>query len=338
MAHVTLSRSRGSIRGALALATSSALAVALAVPVACSSSGGDPPASQGTEGQACYGNGTCNAGLACLSKVCVNAGVDSGTMGDGGVVTLDSGVDSGAADTGSTDSPIDAPPAWSPTALGAALSLWLDPNVGITNSNGRVVLWSDRSGQAPANNAAANPGAGPVVATRGGHVVLRWDTVTQSLTVPDATSLQFDADFALEMVVSSSGSDAGTGAGVIWHKGSCTVTTSIDLQFGTQNVLLNDPCRLLQPGVSTTTGFTDGNLHYVGVRRTSGQTVVRVDGVSTAPAAYPSGGAAGYDVTLGKGISGGFLGDIAEVVAVKGTLSATDLAKLEAYLKAKYGL
>jgi hypothetical protein len=68
---------------------------------ACSSS-------QGGEGQACYPNGTCNAGLTCLSKLCVNAGSPDGGNPDAG----NSGQDGG-------NTPDAGPP--SPPALGTAI-------------------------------------------------------------------------------------------------------------------------------------------------------------------------------------------------------------------------
>src|SRR5262245_56111595 len=56
----------------------------------------------GTEGHACFGNGTCNAGLTCVSKVCVNldGSTDAGNPGDGGV---DASKDSGSGDGGAGD-------------------------------------------------------------------------------------------------------------------------------------------------------------------------------------------------------------------------------------------
>src|SRR5436305_1730907 len=39
--------------------------------------GGCSKAATGSESGACYGNGTCNPGLTCLSNVCVNAGSDA---------------------------------------------------------------------------------------------------------------------------------------------------------------------------------------------------------------------------------------------------------------------
>jgi hypothetical protein len=50
------------------------------VPAAGSGGAADSGKQPGTEGGPCYGNGTCNTGLACLSSLCVNAG----TGGSGG--------------------------------------------------------------------------------------------------------------------------------------------------------------------------------------------------------------------------------------------------------------
>lgn len=48
---------------------------------------------QGAEGGSCFPNGTCNAGLACLSNLCVNAAPDAG---DSGAPDTGSGADTGA--------------------------------------------------------------------------------------------------------------------------------------------------------------------------------------------------------------------------------------------------
>src|SRR6184192_1355057 len=44
--------------------------------------GGCSKAATGSESGACYGNGTCNSGLTCLSNVCVNAGSDAAVAVD----------------------------------------------------------------------------------------------------------------------------------------------------------------------------------------------------------------------------------------------------------------
>jgi hypothetical protein len=77
------------------------------------------------------------------------------------------------------------------------------------------------------------------------------------------------------------------------------------------------------------------------VRRNGATCETRVDGVAT-----PGMGcstvlvnAAGAPVLLGRSYDGfGSTEDYAEIVAVKGTLSDSDVGKLEAYFKAKYGL
>lgn len=72
-------------------------------------------AAQGGERQACYPNGTCNAGLTCASSVCVALGADAGLGGDAGAS------DTGASDTGATDSgPLD----------GGTADAWVDPCAG----------------------------------------------------------------------------------------------------------------------------------------------------------------------------------------------------------------
>src|SRR5262249_40549260 len=60
------------------------LIVLVLAVVACSgselSTGGPPPF--GTERGPCYADGTCNAGLVCLSNTCVNPGNDGGALSD----------------------------------------------------------------------------------------------------------------------------------------------------------------------------------------------------------------------------------------------------------------
>ncbi len=69
-----------------------------AIAPACGSSPQSTTCTAGTERCACYGNGTCNAGLACLSSRCVAAatGGSSGTGGPGG----QSGAGAGGNDQG----------------------------------------------------------------------------------------------------------------------------------------------------------------------------------------------------------------------------------------------
>ena len=56
--------------------------VAVVVAMGCEDSGGGGSAPPGSEGAPCYGNGTCDDGLTCLSDVCVKAA--GGGKDDGG--------------------------------------------------------------------------------------------------------------------------------------------------------------------------------------------------------------------------------------------------------------
>jgi hypothetical protein len=70
-----------------AFVRSSRAAVLLAA-VAAACGGSTAAAPQGGLRQSCYPNGTCNAGLTCLSDVCVAAPGDGGSDSDSGWVRL----------------------------------------------------------------------------------------------------------------------------------------------------------------------------------------------------------------------------------------------------------
>lgn len=65
-----------------------------AVAIGCGGGGGK---AAGTERGPCYGNGTCNAGLVCLSDLCVSPGgtCDSGSLDAGADAGSDAGTDAG---------------------------------------------------------------------------------------------------------------------------------------------------------------------------------------------------------------------------------------------------
>ena len=128
------------------------VATFLAYGCSSSSSGGG---AQGGEGQACFPNGTCNAGLTCYSNLCVNAGADGGdhdagggsdgTASDASDANFDaSGTNEAAADATPTDAS-DAP-AFSVGSL-PGLVIWLDAAKGVTKDASNIVsAWADQSG------------------------------------------------------------------------------------------------------------------------------------------------------------------------------------------------
>ncbi len=65
-----------------------------ALLLATAACGASTPES-GTERGPCYPNGTCNAGLSCLSDLCVERSADGGAVGDGGTTDGGGGADGG---------------------------------------------------------------------------------------------------------------------------------------------------------------------------------------------------------------------------------------------------
>jgi len=85
--------------------------------------GGSNP--QGGLRQACYGNGTCNAGLTCISQICVAAGGTGGTntggtMGSGGSAGMGAGGTTGSGGSAGTGVGGGAAGAGGATARGGA--------------------------------------------------------------------------------------------------------------------------------------------------------------------------------------------------------------------------
>jgi hypothetical protein len=72
---------------------------ACAIFGACGGGSSGPKA--GDERGACYGNGSCNAGLTCASNVCVRIAGNGGTTGDAGMTgTAGNGGSAAAGTTG----------------------------------------------------------------------------------------------------------------------------------------------------------------------------------------------------------------------------------------------
>ena len=59
--------------------------------------GGTSGCSAGSEGCSCYGNDTCNSGLSCLSRLCVNLPGSGGATGTGGAVSTGGATGTGGA-------------------------------------------------------------------------------------------------------------------------------------------------------------------------------------------------------------------------------------------------
>lgn len=123
---------------------------------------------QGGEGQACYPNGTCNAGLTCLSKLCVNAGgQDSGTGTDAG----------GGQDSGSTDAGTDAGSIPTPPTLGAEIDRAGRPGINILLDDTFDSSPTTRTQDLDTYNQTASPAQWPTLESKITPALAYWDAL-----------------------------------------------------------------------------------------------------------------------------------------------------------------
>jgi hypothetical protein len=236
----------------------------------------------------------------------------------------------------------------------AGLVLWLDGTQGAHESSGSVTSWDDQSGQQ--NDAAPSvAGAGaPVLVTNaiGGHPAVRFDG-TSYLVIEDASSLQLGTgDFVVAIVARhTTPTDVGWGYGIFYIKYQVPYPfTGPQLTGNTEEGTSQAFAQLTyhQAIVDTAqSGLNDGQpMLLVMHRRASGSQSSLEIRLNGATSAIGTGGDYAVDVSaLGRPLFIGgtpdaqnVVGDIAEVVTVKGTTSDADVIALEGCLKAKYGL
>lgn len=293
------------------------LAVALAV--ACSS---DPEAA-GTTG--------CGAGT---SKACTGADGCAGTQTcnpDGQTFSVcvcpaaEAGGPDAQPDTSVPDTGVDAGD-WSPRDM-AGLTVWLDGSKGVVEDPtkaGKVFKWQDRSGkgndatvasaQSPSIEASAVNGKGAVKCDGGSY-----------LSIKDADTLKFGTgDYGIITIAKATIADnagptffeKGVVAQITGEKSFRLITL---MQGGGEAVVQNVPVDAFSLYVAR------GNQMEVragGKTGTGPKTTIDVN--DTNPA------------YICRGTVDAFT-SIAEIMVVKGTLSAADIAQAEKYAKAKYG-
>jgi hypothetical protein len=243
------------------------------------------------------------------------------------------------------------------------LALWLDGAQGTTfDGSAKLTSWVDQSGNA--NNATiVAPCVGPARAASSlnGHDTLAFSGsagVGACLTIADAASLQFGTtDFGIFLVtrytnVPAISGTSTTQSAVFWKKylpgaPPQQLFTGV-IMYGNDTSKAN--LQVLQTNLSgnqvasTTASLNDNNFRRLGATRRALDLEVWINGASDAKVvlatttnvsepAQPL-----YIGGNGAGAGGWLLGNIAEVVAVKGTLTNAQIVQLDAYLKAKYGL
>jgi hypothetical protein len=242
---------------------------------------------------------------------------------------------------------------FTPAAFGARLVVWLDAARGVTGSP--VTRWADQSG---AGNDATQTVSGrqPALTASGinGLPSITFDGATTFLQIADSATTRWGTgDFAL-FVVMRGAPNVATNA-MLYNKselpspysginlllsatrGSVSAKASIQLDADFYATSLDD--------------FDDADPHVLGGRlvaagagallemRADGarQGMLSVTGAINidAPGQPTIIGHNGYNPASGFQA---YKGDIAEIVAVKGTVSDAELASLEAYLTDKYGI
>lgn len=245
------------------------------------------------------------------------------------------------------------------------LALWLDGTTGIAQNALRVSGWADRSGNG--NHAGqATPGMQPAYLAGGigGRPCVHFDSfanVGQMLSVPDSPTLQFGTgDFAVE-VVARYDNDPGSAPELTRSCAAFYVKMVFAISGGGVGFFGNTPGNrpidsnlqgITESSIqtwSTTTGYNDGVGRVVGFRRVGAGLEVRAGGVPVGTNSYKfltdvsaPGIPLNIGATGGQGYPEGGLwrmnGDVCEVIAIKGSVSAGNLSAIETYLKAKYGL
>jgi hypothetical protein len=244
--------------------------------------------------------------------------------------------------------------------------LWLDGSEGVDATDGRVAKWTDQS--ALHNDALQNTGSvRPLLVPAGpnGHPAVRFEASRKTvLLVSDAPSLHFGSgDLTIEVVVGYHNKSNGgmpvdhlDGWGYVFNKmvgnrlgvglmgnWPTSETSPIGSQFG---------CETTEQGgslLSKAMGYNDDKPRLWGMRRVGGTVELRrngmvdnsgkwspavnVDAMGTPPISI---GARLYEGQTNASFP--LDGDIAEVVALKGTILPEQLATLESYLVDKYAL
>lgn len=300
------------------------------------------------------------------SKGDSGSGADSGTVADSG-----SGGDSGTvADSGRPDAGGDG----GGFTVGGVpgLALWLNASVGVTtggSASSKVSAWADQTGNH--NNATqSNTNYQPTLVMQGIHSLptVHFTVTTGSqgsfgnmmVVADNNASLDWGTgDFLIEVVGDYTNQTTGTSldsAGTFYSKQTYGGSGGAPLGAGAAlygNFVLSGGVTLPTTGFSgwadqsdylssATTGYDDGTARLYAVQRSGTTLSLRLNGVQTDTKTIAS-----VDVTSSSGARIGasqdanlfaLSGDIAEIIAVQGTISSGDLAGIESYLTGKYGL
>ncbi len=309
----------------------------------------------GVVGTACVGTDPALTGAdgpeSGIANEASTADGSSPSTDDGSVVTTDakSGADSEAGGEAG---------AWTPKSGLPGLALWLDSTVGVTfDGSAKLTSWLDQSGNGN-NGTVSAPCVGPRLAASSlnGRDTLAFSEtggIGACVSVADVVSLQFGTgDFAMFMVARYTNIPDLLGAGdstaTFFAKVQVASPATGAHLFG--NTSSDAKLQLWLSNQSGNqalgaTGALNNNVfHRFGATRRGLDLEVWVDGASDGKVTL--GGAAdlsqvGRPLDIGgvpESSRSSLLGNIAEVVVIKGNATNAKLADLDAYFKAKHGL
>jgi hypothetical protein len=252
------------------------------------------------------------------------------------------------ADAHNSDAAIDGTQPFTPSQL-SGLVLWLDANQNVVSSQGKVSTWMDKSGS---NNNAGQTVAAiqPSLITGVVNNLPAVRFANAALQITDSATLQWGTDDFAILIVGSY-KNASTGYGMFLSKQEAPYPYRGPSLWGNYTLpSMNTGIGLQLENTTTqyvisTASKNDGVVRLYTGRRAGNTIEVRVNGMvqGTATATPNNVSASGRAVFIGgapgtTSVTQGIDGDIAEIVAVHGTLTATELTQLESYLKAKYAL
>jgi hypothetical protein len=281
-----------------------------------------------------------------------SSAVDAADAKDSASVTDATGP-SDASDASTADAAAEAEAGpWTPAQL-SNLALWLEADMGVTTSSNAVLSWADHSGHGHlATQVLADWRPTIVASALHGHSVVRFDGQNDSLSIVDAASLRWGTgDFVVEVVASfTNATNVGDGYGLLFAKQTAPYPFSGPALWANYAFPSSTTAFVAQlefgVAVSTqATGLNDGAARVYGARRAGTTLETRLTGIlsNASTVASVDVSAPGQFLFIGgqstsNGVIQALQGDVAEIVAVGGSVGSADLAKLEGYLKAKYGL
>lgn len=273
---------------------------------------------------------------------------DPATSIDAGTPAVEAGTDASGPDT-SVPTPDasqpDAPPTFNPKQV-AGLAMWLDPGAGITDVAGNVSAWADVSG-AGLTVTQATPANQPTKGTVNSKPVLVFSATSWLEATGAALGAKLDfgtSDLTVEYVCAvDAPSQAFTGLLV---KSPDVKTAPYDgLQAygnlgggGKPGAGLDGQGLMLTANSGNT---ADGKLHLLGFRRVGAKLSLRLDGAELLASTVVVrnvdnvgplwvGGRADF-VHSAPNKTG-------DILIYKGSVSDTDVARVETFLKAKNGI